>query len=78
MKTADEIYQEISLKEIGSNPLGTRYEVVQKSMIEFAKLHVDAALKSRLDEVMKFISPQYNIEEVRRLILTSYSLTNIK
>ena len=55
-------------------------EVVTKTMIEFAKLHVEAALKEAEKETIKYISKtiielnMYN----KNSILNAYSLENIK
>ena len=60
------------------HPMKT-YPVDHQMMIEFAKLHVQAALKSAADEKTygMLVVPIFN-EEQQKYILNSYPLTNIK
>ena len=70
--TAEEIYQEIT-----SRPVFDKYNPnIKKAMIEFAKLHVEAALKNASEKISdkkgKYIMPN------KEFILISYPLNNIK
>ena len=53
---------------------------VQKAMIEFAKLHVEAALKEALESIpcLGSSSDIASYEEVEEAVLTAYPLENIK
>jgi FMN-dependent NADH-azoreductase len=73
--TAEEIYQEITKRRIFDmyNPN------IKKAMIEFAKIHVEAALKEASEKAFVTYS-EYTGDEIvsKNSILKSYPLTNIK
>ena len=60
--------------------VGTRSKWVAELMIEFAKLHVEAALKDALESIPCLGSSTdiATYEEVEDCVLTSYPLDNIK
>ena len=60
--------------------VGTRSKWVAELMIEFAKLHVEAALKDALESIPCLDSSTdiATYEEVEDSVLTSYPLDNIK
>lgn len=75
MKTAEDVFLEIL--DVPKD----RYEIpssVKRAMIEFAKIHVQAALKAALEEVPYGSSTDTVSYEDVKGILTCYSLTNIK
>jgi hypothetical protein len=55
-------------------------DLIKSAMIEFAKLHVEAALKEVTEKLYFRDSDGYVIrsEESNKLVLKSYPLTNIK
>jgi hypothetical protein len=66
------------LKEAQSNP--SKGWTAHKLMIEFAKLHVEAALKDALESIpcLGSSSDIATYEEVEYEVLNSYPLENIK
>jgi hypothetical protein len=50
---------------------------VQKAMIEFAKLHVEAALKIANEEALRFVDEDEE-EDYKPQIIDGYPLDNIK
>ena len=74
MPTAEEFYKSI----VGESPVG----YTEEAMIEFAKLHVEMALKEASDKA----ELKYRINDIscndkilnKNSILNAYSLTNIK
>ena len=57
----------------------TDYEDAVEAMIEFAKLHVEAALKQASEEAhTKDVAYTDDVEVDKQSILNSYPLTNIK
>lgn len=60
-------------------PLGTS-KIIKQSMVEFAKLHVKAALKEALESIPCLGSSTdiASYEEVEEAVLNSYPLENIK
>ena len=51
---------------------------ISQAMIEFAKLHVKAALKEADVKRSEFMSGGANYEEYQQAVLNSYPLENIK
>jgi hypothetical protein len=74
--TAEEFLPETKIWDLTTK----EKELVYQSMIEFAKLHVQAALKEALDSMPCLGSssdiPTY--EEVEEAVLSAYPLDNIK
>jgi hypothetical protein len=62
------------LKEAQSNP--SKGWTAQKAMIEFAKLHVEAALEAAANEY--YPKDKENFELVAERFINAYSLENIK
>jgi hypothetical protein len=78
MKTAEEIMQE-HLDPHDCLRVSKCYEMTLDAMIEFAKLHVEAALKSASEKAKIDKSVTFGWEKVDRpSILKSYPLENIK
>jgi len=50
---------------------------VQKAMIEFAKLHVEAALKAKIQAMKKYHNDGYSLDEIDAFTRESYPLENI-
>ncbi len=50
---------------------------IKKAMIEFAKLHIEAALKTANLEMFKFVDEKED-DDYKPQILNSYPLENIK
>lgn len=65
----------LTAEEFLQNSDKTTFNAIEKTMIEFAKLHVEAALKAVVKECDNEIEKDFINEE---LILNSYSLKNIK
>ena len=86
IQTAEDILESIQLENGAMfssyiSPHGNIAEIVNKAMIEFAKLHVEAALKEASDNVDYETDGQEHITDVwidKDSILNSYSLDNIK
>jgi hypothetical protein len=64
-------YNEIS-------PLTFWIEFNEMVMIEFAKLHVEAALKAKIEKMNVEYSIDYSINELDAFTQDAYPLTNIK
>jgi hypothetical protein len=78
MKTAEEIMQE-HLDPHDCLRVSKCYEMTLDAMIEFAKLHVEAALKAASEKAKIDKSVTFGWEKVDRpSILKSYPLENIK
>ena len=75
MKTAEDIFLEIL--DVPKDRYGIPSSV-KRAMIEFAKMHVKAALKTALEEVPYGSSTDTVSYEDVKGILTCYPLTNIK
>jgi hypothetical protein len=59
-------------------PLGTG-KIIQQNMIEFAKLHVKAALKAKVKAMEDYIEDgQYDTDEIDSFTQNAYPLDNIK
>jgi hypothetical protein len=56
----------------------TLEEGVQEAMIEFTKLHVEAALKAASENAESYVIGGLTSEVERSSILTAYPLENIK
>jgi len=54
------------------------YAFLCENIIEFAKLHVEAALKEADVKGSEFMSGGANYEEYQQAVLNSYPLENIK
>ena len=54
------------------------YTSIEQFMIEFAKLHVKAALEEALSESETYMDGSCVFNEFEKSILNAYSLTNIK
>ena len=71
--TAEEFYESI----VGASLIG----YTEEAMIEFAKLHVEAALKAASNKAEATLESSGDEEYpivIKNSILNSYSLTNIK
>jgi hypothetical protein len=77
--TAEEIMQK-HLDPHDCLRLSKCYEMTLEAMIEFAKLHVEAALKEALESIpcLGSSSDIATYEEVEDAVLNSYPLENIK
>lgn len=60
-------------------PLGTS-KIIKQNMIEFAKLHVEAALKEALESIPCLGSSTdiATYDEVEKAVLNAYPLENVK
>ena len=76
MKTAEEFLRNSSVTS------SDRYDFLSKQelMIEFAKMHVQEALKQALESIpcLGSSTDTASYEEVEEAVLNSYSLENIK
>lgn len=70
MKTAKEIY----MTTLGESTIETDLQVTEKAMIEFAKIHVQTALKEASEKAEMY----RDVEAIdRESILRAYSIKNI-
>lgn len=83
--TAEEVLDSIQLEDGAMfssyiSPHGNIAKMVNLAMVEFAKLHVKAALKEALDSIpcLGSSSDIATYEEVEEAVLNSYPLENIK
>ena len=79
MKTAEEFLKKKKYPSFNENGgLGLYY--VKEAMIEFAKMHVEKALKQALENIPCLGSSTdiASYEEVEEAVLNSYPLENIK
>lgn len=82
--TAKDILESIQLENGAMfssyiSPHGNIAEIVNKAMIEFAKLHVEAALKMAFEDAPCGSSSDIvTCEELHEAIMNSYPLENIK
>ena len=51
---------------------------IKNAMIEFAKLHVEAALKAKIKAMEEYHNDGYDIDEMDAFTRNSYPLENIK
>ena len=74
------LHQNKSLHDMWDNTRGKGEwdeEAIANSHIEFAKLHVEAALKAANIEMLKFVDEKEQ-DEYKPQVLNAYPLTNIK
>lgn len=81
LPTAEEFLntQKCYTENLSALPLGTS-KIIKQNMIEFAKLHVEAALKEALESI-PCLGSSTDIaiyDEVEKAVLNAYSLENIK
>lgn len=76
LPTAEEFYSQ----NMGSHKEESLIKGVYNTMIEFARLHVEAALKAALEDIPCLGSSTdiASYEEVEDAVLNAYPLTNIK
>ena len=74
--TAEELYRDTKINS-NLDLFSDDVPHLVKLMIEFAKFHVEAALKEAEKEMSKFVDVN-EIEEYKPQILKVYPLTNIK
>ena len=72
----DEIKQ-ITAEEL-LNKKYTNYHWVKEAMIEFAKLHVKAALKAKIEAMEEHMDGGYSLDEIDSFTSNAYPLDNIK
>jgi hypothetical protein len=51
---------------------------IQLAMIEFAKLHVQAALKAKIEAMEEHMNDGYSLDEIDSFTYNAYPLDNIK
>ena len=51
---------------------------VETAMIEFARLHVEAALVAKVEAMEKYMNDGYSLDEIDSFTMASYPSTNIK
>jgi hypothetical protein len=77
--TAEEFLEDF---DYGNQELGTdiNYPMIERCMVEFAKIHVAAALNEALESIPCLGSSTdiATYEEVEEAVLNAYPLTNIK
>jgi hypothetical protein len=73
--TAEQFLEEFKAKKL---ILTMTSKDIQEYTIEFAKLHVEAALKEALESIPYDSSDIATYEELEDAVLNSYPLTNIK
>jgi hypothetical protein len=56
---------------------GTEQNVLEM-MIEFAKLHVEAALKAKIEAMEEYMNDGYSLDEIDSFTYNAYPLDNIK
>lgn len=72
--TAEEVLDDVWRKIHKKYPNSLWTKSAEQAMIEFAKLHVEAALKEANKVANNYVSPQ----SFGDALITSYPLTNIK
>lgn len=74
--TAEEFLEDF---DYGNQELGTNinYPMIQRVMVEFAKIHVSAALHETLESI-SFLDYNATYKEIKETFLNSYPPTNIK
>ena len=79
MKTAEELFREKFTPGFAAMPPRIP-PYIYESMIEFAQMHVEAALKEALESIpcLGSSSDIATYEEVEDKVLNAYPLTNIK
>ena len=72
----DEIKQ-ITAEEL-LNKKYTNYHWVKEAMIEFAKMHVESALKAKIEAMEEHMNGGYSLDEIDSFTYNAYPLENIK
>jgi hypothetical protein len=77
--TAEELIEKTGSHEFWQN-FHLVKEDLKESMIEFAKLHVEAALKAKVDAMIErsYEDSSYSMKELDSFTRDSYPLENIK
>jgi hypothetical protein len=78
IKTMKETSEEIYLKITGCLLFTNDKPDIKKAMIEFAKLHVEAALKAKIQAMEYYHNDGYSLNEMDAFTNDSYPLENIK
>ncbi len=71
----------VEIKQITAEELGNKHYMTDKqksAMIEFAKLHVKAALKAKIEAMEEHIDGGYSLDEIDSFTYNAYPLENIK
>jgi hypothetical protein len=69
--------EEFLSKNIDYNLPQDCYNDMERAMIEFAKLHVEAALKAKIQAMKKYHNDGYSLDEIDAFTRESYPLENI-
>jgi len=74
--TAEEFLEDFDYE---NQELGTdiNYPMIERCMVEFAKIHVAAALNETLESI-SFLHYNATYKDIKEIFLNAYPLTNIK
>jgi hypothetical protein len=69
------------IKQITAEELGNKHDMTDKqksAMIEFAKMHVESALKAKIEAIEEHMNDGYSLDEIDSFTYNAYPLDNIK
>ena len=69
------------IKQITAEELGNKHYMTDKqksAMIEFAKMHVESALKAKIEAMEEHMNGGYSLDEIDSFTYNAYPLENIK
>jgi len=75
MKTAEEFLRENGCPEEYEDSFS---QVSREDLIEFAKMHVEAALKKKITAMYEYSGDGYSLDEMDAFTKNAYPLENIK
>jgi len=75
--TAEEFLEDFDYK---NQELGTdiNYPMIERCMVEFTKLHVELALKAKIQAMEKYMNDDYSLDEIDAFTYNAYPLNLVK